>query len=209
MRTASVIVAAAAVLFLAACTEPQREGGEAVPAGSAPAAPSSAVPASPSAPASRTPPATASPTTSPPATKDPNVLGPTGFGALKLGMTREQAIATGLVDTFPAGEGCASTRLKAAPKGEGHVTYNSERGVVAIDAYNSAMHTPEGIHVGSSRDDLLLKYPEWQEAGAVMLDGRGYANVRGNEGAATYRIVTEKGKVTELTLQDRRQGCYE
>ncbi len=39
-------------------------------------------------------------------------------------------------------------------------------------------------------------------------DGRGYVNVPGNQ-AAVYRIVTENGKVTELTLQLHSQSCYE
>ncbi|WP_344615730.1 hypothetical protein [Dactylosporangium salmoneum] len=75
--TAATAVLAAGLL-LAACTTPQHQSGVAAPAG-APASPTAA----PTSPAT---------TTSP--TKDLSVvLGPNGFGSLKLGMNRQQALA--------------------------------------------------------------------------------------------------------------------
>lgn len=46
------------------------------------------------------------------------------------------------------------------------------------------------------------------EVAEKRADGRGYADVPGNA-KATYRIFTRNGKVTEITLQDKHQNCYE
>jgi hypothetical protein len=90
------------------------------------------------------PPGAASPSASPPRPPSPSVsgtkggqqastvLGPDGFGALKLGMTQEQATATGLVGRWPVGTGCElNTFLKSAPADgdAGRVYMHDKRGV--------------------------------------------------------------------------------
>jgi len=153
-----------------------------------------------------------SPAPSSPAT--PAVLGPDGFGALKLGMTAEQATATGLVARWPAaGDGCAqNTFLKSATGeatgAEGRV-YLNDRGVQIIEAY-PGVRTPEGVGVGTSRAALFKAYPGWRNVADEdpRADGRGQVAVPGNS-KAVYRIVTIDGKVTELALQDENQDCYE
>jgi hypothetical protein len=158
--------------------------------------------------ASSSPPASPSPV----GQAAPQVLGPDGLGPLKLGMTQEQASATGLVDRWPAGTDCElNTFLKAAP-GDGNggrVYLDDKRGVQIIEGY-PGIRTPEGVGIGTSRAELFKAYPSWRNVSEEdpHADGRGLVVVPGNS-KAHYRIVTEGGKVTELTLQYRDQTCYE
>lgn len=182
-------------------------------------APSAAAPSAPSSSASRSPAAAApssrsSRSTAPvPAGDSPprGSLGPTGWGALRLGMTDRQASATGLIDAWRRTEepGCAYTNLRAAPAEQGTVTQSPELGVVAIAAYGR-VRTPQDIGLGSPRSAVLAAYPDWEVVGEEPgeLDGRGYVVVPGNN-RAVYRIMMRKSKVTELTLQLRNQNCYE
>jgi hypothetical protein len=144
------------------------------------------------------------------------VLGPTGLGALKLGMTSKKATATGLIVAWNGtpGAGCGlRSHLEAAhgvgDGNDGTVLYSGDTGVEVIDAY-PGISTPEGIHLGSTKAQMLKAYPDWVNAETANphADGRGGAGVPGNADA-TYRIVTENGKVVELTLQYTNQNCYE
>jgi hypothetical protein len=143
------------------------------------------------------------------------VLGPDGLGSLRLGMTRDQAEATGLVEPFrnePSSTQCLwSSALTGAPAGEGTVLHSETLGVATIDAY-PGVQTPEGITFGSSLAAVESAYP-----GFVLHDpgfdqnsrtGRGYAPVPGNS-EAVYRIAFTDATVVELTLQYGKQDCYE
>jgi hypothetical protein len=175
--------------------------------------PSTATPA----PATTAPPSSpaATPTAAPEADSAAPVLGPDGLGSLKLGMTRDQAEATGLVEPFrnePSSTQCLwSSALTGAPAGEGTVLHSETLGVATIDAY-PGVQTPEGITFGSSLAAVESAYP-----GLVLHDpgfdqnsrtGRGYAPVPGNS-EAVYRIVFDDATVVALTLQYGRQDCYE
>jgi hypothetical protein len=158
---------------------------------------------------SSSPRSTSSPSVQAPA---PAVLGPDGFGALKLGMTEEQATATGLIDRWPVGEGCAvNTFLRSAPdKGDGGRVYLNDNRDVAIIVGYPGVRTPEGIGIGTSKAAMLKAYPGWRNETEQdpHADGRGIVVVPGNS-KAHYRMDLEGGKVTGLTLQDRDQNCYE
>jgi hypothetical protein len=148
----------------------------------------------------------------PSAAGPPTVLGPTGFGTLRLGMTKEKATATGLVERWPAAAtGCEqNTFLTSAPGGErGRVYLDDNDKIQIIDGY-PGVRTPEGVEIGTSKSALLRAYPGWRNVvdNDPDTDGRGLVAVPGNS-KAEYRIVTEAGKVTELTLQYRNQTCYE
>ena len=202
MRTKTFTALTAALtagLLLTACTPaPEHRGGEAAPAGSATAgtSPTTTAPASPSA---QTPSSPAATKTSAPATK--LVLGPLGYGAIRLGMTKEQVLATGMVTAFEAGPGCATAEVRGAPKG-GWVMLSPKLGVTAIDAWDG-LETKEGIRIGTSSAEMRRTYPTWSE-----FEGRGYAKVPGND-KAVYRIAVLNNKVTEVTLQLVNQDCYE
>jgi hypothetical protein len=162
-------------------------------------------------PADRT---TTAPTDAATAAAGPN-LGPDGFGALKLGMTRAEASATGLTENLAVeeGSGCGSDTdgwLKGAPTpaeedASGRLYFSSSSGkLVAIYVYSSVA-TPEGITIGSSIDEVLAAYPDWQgEAEGV---GIGYAAVPSND-QANYRINIDSESVIELSLESVDQDCY-
>jgi hypothetical protein len=136
------------------------------------------------------------------------VLGPDGLGSLKLGMSRAEAEATGLVEPFrnePNSDTCLwRSALEGAPVGEGTVLHSETLGVATIDA-PAGVRTPEGIAIGSSLDAVQSAYPGFEVNDYLR---RAYAQVPGND-QAVYRIVIADGKVVELTLQYLNQGCYE
>ncbi len=203
----SVLLPATLVAAGCASQVPRADG----PAG--PVTPSASAPATPASSASASAPATPSHSATPTRPSPPTVLGPTGFGALKLGMTTKKAGATGLIGTWKQGIvpwACPLQTHLVGGSGDGAlVGYDSTTGVEVIEAL-PGVSTPEGIHLGSTSAQMLRAYPEWSnaEGGAAHSDGRGYTDVRGDS-KATYRIVTLKGKVIELTLQDKNQTCYE
>jgi hypothetical protein len=177
-------------------------------------------PATTPAPATSAPPSTTAPAPAPTAAveRDPAalVLGPDGLGALKLGMSRSEAEATGLVEPFrnePSSDQCLwSSALTGAPAGEGTVLHSQTLGVATIEAY-PGVRTPEGITIGSSLAAVRSAYPGFHMFDPTGVDsnlqtGRGYAPVPGN-GEAVYRIVFTDGTVVALTLQYIGQNCYE
>ncbi|WP_410810399.1 hypothetical protein [Micromonospora sp. 067-2] len=124
-------------------------------------------------------------------------------------MTRQQATATGLLGDFGPTAFCTRGHLRAAPNEKGVVLLSKTLGIATIDAYGSVT-TPEGAHIGMATAEIRRLYPAWKpvdgDSGAT--DGRGNVKVPGNS-KASYRIVTRKGVVTELTLQFTNQNCYE
>jgi hypothetical protein len=161
---------------------------------------------------------TASPDTSP--SPEPLFLGPFGYGALTLGMTKSAANATGLttgIDTgTPAGCGAAGDgQLAGAPpldfsELQGWLVFQSgSGGLVSIYAF-AGVETPQGIKIGSTKAEVVAAYPTFETFSGVdgEEDGRGGAPVPGNPDAH-YRIVILDGKVFQLSLDANNQACYE
>ncbi|GIF26278.1 hypothetical protein BJ973_005633 [Actinoplanes tereljensis] len=212
--TGSVLLSAA--LLLGACGNGvEQVGGAAGPVTPSPAASSATAtePATPSTPPS----VSASPATpkapSTPSTPAGIVLGPQGFGALKLGMTAEEATATGMIKSWKSmgvADGCTKqSTLKLASGDHGFVYFSTALGLEIIDAY-PGVSTPEGVKIGTTHAAMLKAYPGWANAEEEdqHAEGRGYVRVPGN-GQANYRILTRDGKVAEITLQSTTQDCYE
>ncbi|GAA1550271.1 hypothetical protein GCM10009827_083640 [Dactylosporangium maewongense] len=204
-KTFTAATAVVAALLLTACApSPEHRSGDAAPAGAPTlsASPTTSPAASPT---------TQAPSSTPAATKTSAttttlVLGPQGYGALRLGMTREQALATGVVAPFETGTGCTTTEVRGAPKG-GWVMFSPTLGLTAIDAW-STLRTKEGVHIGMSGDEMRRIYPNWTIVDGANGNGRGYVKVPGND-KASYRITVYNDKVDELTLQLGNQNCYE
>ena len=203
-----------ALLLAAGCSDDvSRVDGAAGPVTAPPATVAVAPPSTTPTTTPTSAPATSPTSPRPPASITPN-LGPTGFGTLKLGMTRQQATGTGLIKSWKSGGtpyACAwSTFLKngTGTDNQGTVLFSDETGVEVIVAYRG-VRTPEGIKLGSTRAALLDAYPTWiANESDAQHDGHGWVKVPGNT-KATYRIVVEHNKVSEITLQDNNQNCYE
>lgn len=86
---------------------------------------------------------------------DASTLGPDGYKSLELGMSEEEARATGLITDRQHVGGCTWFSLK---KSEGEqnpgsgVVVSPDRGVVSIPGTQS-LNTPEGITMGSVKND--------------------------------------------------------
>jgi hypothetical protein len=141
------------------------------------------------------------------------LLGPEGYGALRLGQSPAEATATALITAVESGQGCSSAWLRGAPTpppdgAAGQVVFSATLGLVAVAAYPGVI-TPKGVRIGSGVADLRAGYPNWESATDPGTDeGRGYAPVPGND-EAVYRIEVTDGKVISLTLQHKQQDCYE
>jgi hypothetical protein len=174
-------------------------------------APTPAPTPSPVAPTQSSPPA------SPPGPRTtagaaPLVLGPAGIGALTLGLTRQQAEATGLVKPFTHADetNCAwTTTLVDAPATDttaGTVLASDTLGVAAIFAYGT-VGTPEHVKLGSTNAELSKAYPQAGRKGSAD-HGNVVTKVPGN-GSASYRFELQNGIVTEVALVLNDQNCAE
>ncbi|MDM4721665.1 hypothetical protein QTQ03_19475 [Micromonospora sp. WMMA1363] len=134
-------------------------------------------------------------------------LGPDGLGALKLGMSKEEARASGMIKDIegagPAGEACPA---RAELTGEGGTVWFSTRLGVASIVPSSGVQTVDGIGVGSSRQSVVQSYPSWTPAAGD--NARGVVPVPGNPDAV-YRIAIKDDKVSSVALQYADQDCYE
>lgn len=134
------------------------------------------------------------------------VLGPNGFGGLKLGMSLKQARATGTITKKIDGgaDGCSGWDLKKYPTGKDAVgLYISPKlGVAAFFAPKSAK-TPEGVAIGTSTSQLKKVYPRLKQ------DTHGFwvTTVPGNK-KAYYSFTVQHGKVKEYGMALKKQDCF-
>ncbi|MFE9689871.1 hypothetical protein [Micromonospora sp. NPDC005806] len=212
--SAAVIVMLGAATGTAFAFMPRNEGQAPMPADT----PSVTVTASSSGEPSPSPTASGSPTATPSDTAAPSdkpvlVLGPDGFGALKLGMSKKKAEVTGMISDFanPNPQVSTGCPARAEFKGDGDtaVWWSTRLGVAAI-VPPTDIKTAEGIGVGSSRASVVDAYPTWRGIDGTPHndEGRGLVPVPGNPDAV-YRIEVQNGKVRSITLQLAHQDCYE
>ncbi|GAA4545913.1 hypothetical protein [Amycolatopsis samaneae] len=206
-RGATAIAAVAAIGALGACSN----AGQQPAAGGAAAAPVTqaltTVPAPKISDTRSTPPVagTGSATAPRPAATDASLLGPGGYGALKLGMSRSAALATGLLSPAKPGaaSGCTGHDVVGHATGADSVgVYVSPtRGVAHISAV-PGWHTPEHIGLGATKAQVTAAYPKLE----VGINGA-HTLVPGNV-QAVYRFeLDQAGKVTSLALELAEQDC--
>ena len=131
------------------------------------------------------------------------VIGPTGYGGIRLGMTLAEAKATGLLGepSHEAEGGCPSyTLLVDGPYAAASISDT----VQAINT--SGTQTPEGIGQGATFEQLKAVYPELQNQ---TVEPNGYALVAapGNPNGQ-YRFWFDAGAVTNVSLQFVNQECW-
>jgi hypothetical protein len=144
------------------------------------------------------------------------VLSDEGIGGLGLGMTKKEAIATGMigkldVDATDASGGCLSYHGK---DGIDLVYFSAGKASkIVIIAVKPSIKTDKSIGVGDTFDALHAQYPKAEDEAGV---GRVYAAAPGASVKAEYRFgmtsggtVFPKDKITEIALQAVDQPCYE
>jgi hypothetical protein len=151
--------------------------------------------------------------TSPPSTKPPaastaaGVIGPDGYGKIKLGMSYADVRASGAIkEDENASPGCNQYEMFTGGRSDGYVHISKERGVEAIGPILK-VSTPEKVAVGATLAKVRAAYPAVEEISVSEL-GRGYTPVPGNP-KAVYRIAFQNGAVETISLQLEDESCYE
>ncbi|SFA83625.1 hypothetical protein SAMN05216266_101737 [Amycolatopsis marina] len=125
------------------------------------------------------------------------VLGPDGYGGLRLGMSFSDAAATGelAVDasTAPPAEGCGSYQLTEGDSAVREVVVSAEQGIVTFSA--SAAQTPEGIGAGSRLEQLRQAYPK-AARGSVT-----YSAPTGSGGSYVFYVAGEQVDSMQLIAE--------
>lgn len=186
-----------ALLGLAACgSQPNAAGGAPVPAGGATtpvSKPSTGGGTDPAKPIAATTQATSA------------ILGPNGYGKLKLGMSVAQAKATGLLGKKKFADSCDGYDLAAHPTPADSVGlyFSKQHGLVAIFAQDK-MITAQGIKLGTTMKHVRAVFPK-AESGPNGLQ----IAVPGNKSAYYSIIPTNDTKtVGELALATTNQDCF-
>ncbi|MEU3272076.1 hypothetical protein ABZ639_14620 [Saccharomonospora sp. NPDC006951] len=150
----------------------------------------------PSAP--ETPPSSTAPSGSVYATGP--VFGPDGYEQLKLGMSYDDAVATGMLSGQgvppPAGS-CSTYQLAEGTSAIRDVSISGSDGVVGFRA--GTAQTTNGIAAGATLDQLRASYP------GLVASGSGYTAAAG--GAAQYHFTVAGDTVTEVQLLAQGAAC--
>ncbi|MQA07936.1 MAG: hypothetical protein GEU98_05145 [Pseudonocardiaceae bacterium] len=129
-------------------------------------------------------------------------LGPQGLGGLRLGMSAEEAIATGHLgpDAQQPRAYCESYEVYG---GSGaNATMNSGDGLMAITGGPST-RTPEGIGSGSTKDEVRAAYPNLQDQGSSATTA-----VPGNPNAVfSFQFSGEQGPVSQVRIATSAARC--
>ncbi|WP_216204606.1 hypothetical protein [Amycolatopsis aidingensis] len=139
-------------------------------------------------------------------------LGPDGYGTLKLGMTTQQAEATGEIVPYQGpdpGAGinpeCGFYDLTDRPGQPAGLTVliSPTLGVADIVGY-PGVRTPQGIGIGSTEEALRAAYPSWNPA-----EPDGFFVPVPENPDAIYEFNTRDGRVNHLAIRISGQECIE
>lgn len=217
----TVLIMAGGVGLVGGCSGPLQVAGEAAPEGVVSRSPSVRASSAATVPTAPSPSPSSAPSASqrtPSVGEDGKsgsglVLGPTGLGELRIGMTRKKAVATGGLGAVSDGD-CGSANLKAAESGAYQVVFSEAEGLIYIPAFGDVA-TPEGIRLGSTPTRVQRAYPDF----AARDDANGLDNRTGTGLAYSgfndefpdvhYRFGFKNGKLTELAIVGEGHGCGE
>ncbi|WP_216212701.1 hypothetical protein [Amycolatopsis aidingensis] len=130
------------------------------------------------------------------------VLGPDGYGVFKLGMSTEEAKATGrLGETVEAdAKGCVSYRFTDEANAASRLRISAEGGLVGLYPGGPAQ-TPEGIGEGSTLAKVRATYP------ALTGDQGSYTAPAGQNAVYRIGVDTDRQVVSRLALEAQPQPC--
>ncbi|SDN28559.1 hypothetical protein [Allokutzneria albata] len=144
----------------------------------------------------------------------PTVLGPNGLGALRLGMTRQQAHETGMVsqdvlDQQQAAEHRCTRHelLDSSGTSFGTVVVSRKAGLAEVLPRN-APRTPEGLRAGMTVEQAGNVYPELRKVALSSGSGSAQTPVPGNS-RAVFTVDFNHSKVTAISLRfnDNDESC--
>ncbi|MBO0839638.1 MAG: hypothetical protein J2O49_02320 [Sciscionella sp.] len=142
-------------------------------------------------------------TSAPTAPNEPIVLGPDGFRQLKLGMTEQQAQATGMLEGNSISTDLACTKYQFSGTNSDRVTvYVSHQfGVVAIGG-DLGTRTAEGVAIGTNTGQLKRTYPD-----LVQRDAGTYVARIAGRNKFQYQFEISQQKVSAITISTIDQNC--
>jgi len=142
------------------------------------------------------------------------VLGPAGIAKIRLGMTADEANATGNIQYQPVWPTAGWTNCASLVTTEGAVFHFSRtHGLAGITAPDG-VRTPEGIGMGATAAQMRAAYPKVRQLDVgtpgrpVKAAGEYIAPVPGNA-PASYRFLFDvKGvRFVSLVLNDQGEEC--
>jgi hypothetical protein len=133
------------------------------------------------------------------------VLGPTGYGRLRIGMTYDEALATGEIG--PATTDGGGLQIAAHP--DASLCLDEKDGLMAI-FLGAGMRTPEGVHHGSTVAELESAYPDLRSVGPDgHVGGPGIFRADAADGLWYEIDVNQNLKVGTVILRQDHQTCFE
>lgn len=132
-----------------------------------------------------------------------SVLAPSGYGQLRLGMSFDQARATGMLaasgSQAPEPGSCGRYRLTEGSAAIKQVVVSGDPAHGVVRIRSAGARTPEGIGAGSSKTELEGAYPGIQRTSATYSVSTG--------AGSTYVFYVDDDKVTEVQLVSSDPGC--
>jgi hypothetical protein len=180
-------------------------GPSTVPAGPTPTTESTGAPAPTTAP---TDPATepATPSTDPSTTgPDATAAAPPGYGRVKIGMTVEEALATGEVTEGQGGDPDLADCTHLDLAGDGDVIANpGEPARIVAIFFGPGMRTSAGVQEGDTLEQVLAAYP-----GSVLVpEPNRTVSVPVRDDVSYVFWINPEGVVDEIQLSSDRQTCF-
>jgi hypothetical protein len=144
------------------------------------------------------------------------VLGPTGIGKLRLGMTEQEAAATGDATRSTDRKSKDSTKCSVEEAYGVTIHFSRDHGIVGLAGPPERTRTPEGIGAGATAADITAAYPTLNnpELGSpqeqATLFGGFSAPVPGNPNAVYHFVFFEfEFTIDGSTTRPRTDGTQD